>query len=86
MPSFPLLVLLAASLPATAFAAVHQGNGIKIGEVAADSAVIWTRLTAAPEANWSGTPFIEPSLGGDHEAVRAAKRPAVSRKVSSGRS
>jgi alkaline phosphatase D len=72
MPSFPLLVLLAASLPATAFAAVHQGNGIKIGEVAADSAVIWTRLTAAPEANWSGTPFIEPSLGGDREAVRAA--------------
>ena len=37
------------SVPA-AFATVHQGNGIKIGEVTAESAVIWTRLTTAPEA------------------------------------
>ena len=36
---------------ATAAAAVFQGNGLKIGEVTADSAVIWTRLTARPEAN-----------------------------------
>lgn len=35
---------------------VFQGNGIKVGEVTADSAVLWTRLTAAPEANWAGTP------------------------------
>lgn len=53
-------------------AAVFQGNGIKIGEVTADSAVIWTRLTAAPEANWSGAAFLEPTLDGNRAAVRAA--------------
>jgi alkaline phosphatase D len=52
--------------------AVYQGNGIKIGEVTADSAVIWTRLTSAPEANWSGAAFLEPSLNGNRAAVRAA--------------
>ena len=54
--------LLGALLPAAALAAVFQGNGIKIGEVTADSAIIWTRLTVAPEANWSGTPFVPPQL------------------------
>jgi alkaline phosphatase D len=55
------------------FAAVHQGNGIKIGEVTADSAVIWTRLTSKPEANWTGTPFVPPSLDGSRaEALQSA--------------
>ena len=53
-------------------AGVFQGNGIKIGEVTADSAVIWTRLTSAPEANWSGPAFLEPTLDGNRAAVRAA--------------
>ena len=37
--------------------AVHMANGIKIGEVAADSAMIWTRLTRHPERNIDGKPF-----------------------------
>ncbi|MEY4089380.1 MAG: hypothetical protein RJB55_1651 [Verrucomicrobiota bacterium] len=53
-------------------AGVFQGNGIKIGEVTADSAVIWTRLTSSPEANWSGLSFLEPTLDGNRAAVRAA--------------
>ena len=53
-------------------AAVYQGNGIKIGEVTADSAVIWTRLTSSPEANWSGLSFLEPTLDRNRAAVRAA--------------
>ncbi len=53
-------------------AAVHQGNGIKIGEVTADSAVIWTRLTSAPEANWKGALFQEPSVDGNREGLKSA--------------
>jgi alkaline phosphatase D len=37
--------------------AVHMANGIKIGEVTATSAIIWTRLTRFPERNIAGTPF-----------------------------
>lgn len=37
---------------------VHMANGIKIGEVDADSAIIWTRLTAHPDRNTQGTAFI----------------------------
>ena len=74
IPSLRFIVpaTLAASA-ATAFAAVYQGNGIKVGEVTAESAVIWTRLTAAPEANWSGIQFIPPSIdGAPSEAVQIA--------------
>ncbi|MDO8543352.1 MAG: alkaline phosphatase D family protein [Opitutaceae bacterium] len=46
----------------SAFAAVFQGNGFKIGEVTANSVVIWTRLTTRPEANWSGAPFVMPNV------------------------
>jgi alkaline phosphatase D len=60
------------SFVSVAVAAVHQGNGIKVGEVTADSAVIWTRLTTAPEANWKGVPFVEPSLDGKREGLRTA--------------
>lgn len=35
-----------------------MANGIKIGEVDADSAIIWTRLTAHPDRNTQGTAFI----------------------------
>ena len=34
-----------------------QANGIKIGEVGTNRAIIWTRLTTTPEANWSGEAF-----------------------------
>ena len=72
MRSLPRSFLLASCLTAVAPAAVFQGNGIKIGEVTSDSAVIWTRLTAAAEANWSGAPWLAPSLDGNREAAQAA--------------
>ena len=72
-PFVPRLVFAGWLLSTSAaFAAVHQGNGIKIGEVSADSAVIWTRLTTTPEANWKGVPFIEPSLAGKRDGFRTA--------------
>lgn len=37
---------------------VFFGNGMKIGEVKQDSAIIWTRLTKSPEMNWTGAQFI----------------------------
>lgn len=51
------IALLSASLFAYE---VHQGNGIKIGEVTQTSAIIWTRLTATadlkrPAIEWPGT-------------------------------
>ena len=49
-------------------AEVFQGNGIKIGEISADAAVIWTRLTVTPEANWNGVAFLEPELPPGEEA------------------
>lgn len=64
-------------------ASVFQGNGLKVGEVTAESAVIWTRLTAAPEANWSGATFLEPTLDGDRSKVRAATQVARESAMSS---
>ena len=52
---FTFLCTLTLSL--TAAESVHMANGIKIGEVTSDSAIIWTRLTITPEANWEGIPF-----------------------------
>ena len=37
----------------------HFANGIKIGEVDQDSAIIWTRLTRVPALNLAGAKFIE---------------------------
>ena len=37
--------------------AVHLANGIKIGEVTDRSAIVWVRLTAAPERNVEGLPW-----------------------------
>lgn len=71
-PNQAAVLLVLSALCAPLPAAVFQGNGIKVGEVTADSAVIWTRLTAAPEANWNGTAFLEPTLDGDRSKVRAA--------------
>jgi alkaline phosphatase D len=72
-PLFRRVFAVASLASATAaMGAVFQGNGIKIGEVTAASVVIWTRLTLAPEANWTGTPFLEPSLDGKREALRGA--------------
>lgn len=48
---------LAAALLSTAHAGVYFGNGIKIGEVDADSTIVWLRLTETPERRADGTPF-----------------------------
>jgi len=64
-----LTTLLAiAALPAARAAdtPVYMANGIKIGEVTQNRAIVWTRLTAAPERNASGFPF--PRLGSNREA------------------
>ena len=53
-------------------ASVHLGNGIKVGEVATDRAVVWIRLTTTPEANWTGTRFHDPDVGADQAAFRIA--------------
>ena len=44
-------------LCSTAHADIHFGNGIKIGEVDASSAIVWLRLTDAPERRADGTAF-----------------------------
>lgn len=36
---------------------VNMANGIKVGEVDRDSAIVWTRLTVNPVRNIGGTPF-----------------------------
>jgi alkaline phosphatase D len=40
-------------------AEVHFANGIKIGEVDQDSAIVWTRLTRNPSLNSDGAAFLE---------------------------
>ena len=40
---------------------VYQANGIKIGEVTQDSAIIWTRLTKDLSANTNGEKFLKVS-------------------------
>lgn len=36
----------------------YFGNGMKIGEVSHDSAIIWTRLTLNPHPNWEGREWL----------------------------
>ncbi len=38
---------------------VYMANGIKIGEVTSESAIVWTRLTKRRERNINGKPFLE---------------------------
>ena len=52
-----LLVALTTPLLAQQTEAVQMANGIKIGEVTTDSAIIWTRLTKHAERNIDGKPF-----------------------------
>ena len=70
LPALLVWLAVLAPLPATP---VHQGNGIKVGEVSAEAAVVWTRLTTTAEANWTGGDWQPPSLAGsDPAALRAA--------------
>jgi len=77
------LLLTFGVLPLLAAATVYQGNGIKIGEVTDHSAIIWTRLTTAPDAHGSGAAFIEPAVDGNREAVKAATAVARESAMSS---
>jgi alkaline phosphatase D len=50
-----ILFLLVISLTS---AQPYFGNGIKIGEVSDNSAIIWMRLTAHPHPNWDGLKWL----------------------------
>ena len=43
----------------TVLAETHFANGLKIGEVDQDSAIVWTRLTLNPALNINGARFVE---------------------------
>ncbi|MEO0452512.1 MAG: alkaline phosphatase D family protein [Verrucomicrobiota bacterium] len=61
MKLFRLLILSSLALSiqlSLVLAEVHMANGIKIGEVDSDSAIIWTRLTQTPEGLRPGVSFI----------------------------
>ncbi len=53
---------------------VHMANGIKIGEVTQDTAIIWTRLTKAPEANLTGISFPDYKLKKEMETDPEVKK------------
>ncbi len=53
---FPLIMFTSCSKDD---ATVYMANGIKIGEVTANSAIVWTRLTKHSERNVDGLPFIK---------------------------
>lgn len=66
-----LAFVLLSILPGMVHAAgVHQGNGIKLGEVTADSVIVWTRLTVAPEAKWDGAKWVEPVIPAGERAIQ----------------
>ena len=52
-----LLVLIVLTSCSETEAPVFMANGIKIGEVTQNSAIIWMRLTKHPERNINGHPF-----------------------------
>ncbi len=57
-----LLFILCLLVPAVpVFAGVFQANGIKIGEVDQNSALLWMRLTRHAEANHDGADFLVPA-------------------------
>ena len=47
-----LLMFGLGSASSIAFDGPYLGNGIKVGEASQTSAVVWVRLTNAPEANF----------------------------------
>ncbi|MEM9444888.1 MAG: alkaline phosphatase D family protein [Verrucomicrobiota bacterium] len=51
------MIALTYSISLAADSSVYMANGIKIGEVDSDSAIIWTRLTKYPERKLTGYQF-----------------------------
>ena len=60
--------ILSMTFPSAAALEPHQATGVKVGEVAPDSAIIWVRLTAKSERN---------SHGVDRRGPRLDSRPAT---------
>jgi len=54
-----VVLLLGMALGAGEKTGVHMADGIKIGEVRQDSAIVWTRLTRNAERNVDGLAFTE---------------------------
>ena len=66
---YKLLIVIVMLLPiciAVADDAVYMTDGIKIGEVDQDSAIVWMRLTQRPDRNADGIPF--PDVKGKEKA------------------
>ena len=57
MRTVALALVLILVCGASLWAEPYFANGFKVGEVTQDSAIVWTRLTAAPEMLWDGIPF-----------------------------
>ncbi len=57
--------------------AVHMATGVKVGEVTGTSAVVWTRLTVAPEANFGGAPWADDAQAVPEGLTLAAMEGAV---------
>ena len=74
MPGFRLFLLLTLCTLQGSFLGgkVYQANGIKIGEVTQDSAIIWTRLTKNPSANTNGEKF--PKASKEAEQIPKGKK------------
>jgi len=54
-----VVLLLGMALGAGEKTGVHMADGIKIGEVRQESAIVWTRLTRNAERNVHGLAFTE---------------------------
>ena len=58
LPFVPIVAILAAFFITTTIqAAPFLADGAKTGEVTATTAILWTRLTLHPDANWDGAKF-----------------------------
>ena len=70
------MILIALAMAGIASAEVYLANGMKIGEVDQDSAIIWTRLTKTAELNREGAKFIPPNKNA---------KPSMAKQIPSGK-
>lgn len=63
MPTFQKTLWSFLLCSSFAHAGIHMANGIKVGEVDQDSAIVWTRLTQNAERNTDGLEFTIPKTG-----------------------
>lgn len=55
---FCFISLLCFALISSGVAQPFLGNGIKLGEITTDSAIVWMRLTERSEPKWAGVPWL----------------------------